>query len=377
MKLCHIVPSLEEIQGGPSKSVRALCVALGRAGHEVELLTTHADASPAGDLHHEGNLTIRAFRRDTPARLCPSSGLRAAARATTADAVHNHGLWLRTLHYAKCSAARNHAPLIISPRGMMSHWAWHHRPWRKRFARMLVHPGALRAATAWHVTSTEEEQEIRDLGFAQPICVSANGVSAPSEEDITKAVRYWREACPETATRRVALFYSRFHTKKRVIELIDSWLEHGPRDWLLLLVGIPQQYTPETLESYAAKMGGSDRVRAFSGVGLPAPYPIASLFVLPSHNENFGLAIAEALACGVPALVTDTTPWSQLNETGNGWCVPWARFGPALAMATAESVETLRERGIRAQAWTLREYSWDRAVIPLSAFYAGLKQPTA
>jgi glycosyltransferase involved in cell wall biosynthesis len=374
MNLCHIVPSLQERHGGPSKSVRALCRALARAGHVTELLTTAPDAPPRGfaAIDPTTGLNVRTFRRDWPQRICPSHALAAAVRASPAEIVHHHALWLRTLHYAHAQSKRSRVPLVLSPRGMMSHWAWNHRRLRKQISEFLIHPGAFKAVNGWHATSEGEHDDIRALGFKQPICVAPNGVDAPAQEEIEAARNYWHEVCPETATRPTALFYGRFHQKKRLIELIDVWIEHTPREWLLLLVGIPEDYTPAVLEEYALKLSAAGRVRAFAGPGRPAPYAAANLFVLPSHNENFGLAVAEALAHGVPAVVTDTTPWLQLNEDRRGWCVPWAEFGSALQLATKESSAALHDRGLRAQTWAVGAYSWIRTAQQLGEFYQGL-----
>ena len=370
MKLCEIVPSLEEKYGGPSKSIYALSAALARAGHNVDLLATQPDR--AGDDRIDGSLRVRIFRRDRPELLCPSAGLRAALADSEVQVVHHHSLWLRTVHYAHRHARRSGACFVLSPRGMMSSWAWRHRSWRKKFARALVHPGALEGVDGWHATSPEEAHDIRELGFEQPVCVAPNAVKAPTDADTATAAAHWIAACPEVAKRPVALFYSRFHQKKRVIELIDLWLERAPRDWLLLLVGIPQDYAPADLEAYVTRMSGAGRVRAFAGVNRPPPYAVASLFLLPSHNENFGLVIAEALAHGVTALVTDTTPWSGLNTADRGWCVPWSNYGDALVAATAEAPQRLCERGSRAREWVLREFSWDKSARDLAAFYQKL-----
>lgn len=377
MRICHVVPSLQEQHGGPSKSVRALCRALAQAGHRVDLLATAPDAPRGGREEPDiENLRVRVFHREFPDRFCLSSGLRAALGKLKPEVVHHHALWLRTLHYSHRHARRSAVPLVISPRGMMSHWAWSHHPWRKRLARVLTHPGAMSAAAGWHATSTDEHHEIQSLGFAQPVCVAPNGVEAPSADEMAAARAYWQRTCPETAARRTALFYGRFHQKKRVIELIDRWIECAPADWLLLLVGIPEDYSPETLEEYATKLGGGDRVRAFSGAGCPAPYAAAELFLLASHNENFGLTIAEAMSHGVPALVTDTTPWAMLNPAERGWCVPWSEFGTTITAATAQSAASLAERGERARAWVLREFAWNRAAELLGDFYAALAHPS-
>lgn len=373
MKLCHIVPSLEEQHGGPSKSVSALCHALATAGHHVDLFTTRPGALRSGSVEREVDPRIISFRRDWPDRLCRSAGLRSALMSETPEIVHHHSIWLRTLDYARAGAKRAKAALVLSPRGMMSRWAWHHHHWRKQIAMQLVHPGAFSAVAGWHVTSPEEEQEIRALGYTEPICVAPNGVDEPTPDDIASATAYWNTECPETATRPVALFYSRFHPKKRVLELIDLWLEKAPTDWLLLLVGIPQEYSPEMLDRYVVNMSGSGRVRAFNGIGRPPPYAVASLFLLPSHSENFGMAIAEAMAHRVPVVVTDSTPWSEVNTQQCGWCVAWGQFGSALTAATAETGATLRARGEKARAWVLEKYSWRHTAEKLSEFYARLR----
>ncbi len=372
MKLCHIVPSLEQQHGGPSRTVRALCRALAGLEHDVILLSTDPDAPPAGTTLVEGSLTTRVLHRDWPQRVCPSAGLRHALAATRPQIVHHHALWLRTLHYAHTHARRGGLPLVVSPRGMMSAWAWRHRGLRKRLARALIHPGAFDGVRGWHATSAEEELEIRALGFKQPVCIAPNGVDPPALGELDVAAAHWRDACPEISGRRVALFYSRFHQKKRVLELIDLWLERGPKDWLLLLVGIPEDFTPEMLEAYVRKKAGRDRVRVFDGAGRPAPYAVASLFLLPSHNENFGLVVAEAMAHRVPVVVTDTTPWRQINHLELGWCVPWENYGASITRATQESAERLNQRGSAAQAWVLREFAWERAAITLAQFYASL-----
>lgn len=371
MKICQVVPSLDPQHGGPSKSVLALSAALARAGHEVDLVATD-ETQPT--TRREGTLRVSVFQRETPKRISRSSELCAYLRTLDADVFHHHALWLRTLHYTHERAVRR-SRFVISPRGMMSDWAWQHHGVRKSVARRLIHPGAFEAAAGWHATSTQEEAEIRRRGFRQPICVAPNGVEAPSPAEIAAAKRHWSDACPAVGQRPVALFYSRFHAKKRVLELIDTWLAHAPRDWLLLLVGIPEEYTPDDLKRYSRQRYGAERIAVFSGLGRPAPYAVASLFLLPSHNENFGLVVAEAMAHGVPVVVTDSTPWQGVNEDGHGWCVAWEGFPAALRAATSEPVAELLARGERARTWVLRTFSWDSSARKLVDFYRAL--PTA
>jgi glycosyltransferase involved in cell wall biosynthesis len=370
MRIAQIVPSLEEKHGGPSKSVRRLAATLSRFGHEVDLLATRPGNETAAT--EDGRLRVLQFRRDRPEFLCASADLQDHLRQHAYDCLHHHALWLRTLHYACRAAHTTGARLVISPRGMLSDWSWRHRRWKKWLAARLVHPGAFAQAQGWHATSAAEADDIRRRGFAQPVCVAPNGVEVPSAEELTRAHEVWTQLCPAVAERPVAVFYSRFHRKKRLLELIDLWIDVAPKEWLLLVAGIPQEYTVESLTAYVQRRSAQERIVVFDGSDRPPPYGVASLFLLPSHSENFGMVVAEAMAWGVPVLVTDSTPWAELSEQNAGWCVPWENYGPALRQAIAESTDRLEQRGARARDWVLARFSWEQAVRPLTEFYARL-----
>lgn len=372
MRVCHIVPSLEDRHGGPSKSVRALANAQAALGEHVELLAT-AEAGQPVAADGPDSATIGTFPRVTPRWLSRSPALRRHLGEGKADCIHNHALWLLPLHYAHEAARRGGVPLVVSPRGMLSGWAYRHRLWRKRLAQFFVHPGALAAAGGWHATSPEEADDIRALGFRQPVCVSPNGVALPTDAGLAAARAVWHGICPAARSRPVALFYSRFHRKKRVRELIDLWLSRPRGDWLLLIVGVTEDYSAGALAAEVAAAGGTDRIGVFDGASRPPPYAVASLFVLPSHSENFGLVIAEALAAGVPVLVTDTTPWTGLAAQGGGWCVAWDDYATALAAALATPAAELTALGRRGRAWAARDFSWTRAAGLLTAFYRHLR----
>lgn len=370
MRICHIVPSLEERHGGPSKSVRALANAHARLGASIDLLATQVQAPSAAQ---EDTAHVAMFPREFPQRICPSRELKQHLRSTGYDCVHHHSLWLRTLHYAYAGARHFGVPLIIAPRGMMSGWAYRHHRWRKKMAELFIHPGAFKAATGWHATSEEEAEDIRRLGFTQPICVAPNGVNPPTETELTAARSHWQTLCPATKQRPVAVFYSRFHRKKRLRELFDLWLSLATGDWLLLLVGLPEEFSVAEINGWIAAAGAQDRVAAFDGTRHPPPYAVASLFVLPSHSENFGLVVAEALTAGVPVLTTDTTPWRTLAQNNAGWCVAWPDYAMTLIKALATPASELAAMGARGHTWASQEFTWERSGRRLLDFYQRLR----
>ena len=370
MRIGQIVASADPRLGGPSVSVPRMAEALSRLGHKVELLSTDSHSS---DPEGSGYLTSRRFKRIWPEQLCISPELDHYLRNTGYDIMHSNGLWHRTVHYAGKAARRADIPHVLAPRGMLSPWAISYKRWRKRLAGPLIHPRLLSRVTAFHATSPTEADDIRKLGYTQPICVAPNGIDAPTQEEEALARRYWLNACPEAFERPTALFYSRFHRKKRLLELIDLWITEAPQDWLLLIVGFPQEYDVNQLNEYIVRNGGANNITVFDGSEAPPPYVAASLFLLPSFSESFGIVVAEALANGVPVLVTDTTPWLHVNETEFGWCGPWSEYRGALKDALALGPVTLRERGRQARQWVGTEYTWEKSAKTLTAFYESLK----
>jgi glycosyltransferase involved in cell wall biosynthesis len=368
MRVCHIVPSLEDRHGGPSKSVRALANAQAALGDTIDLLATVADSQSVAHWDHEA-ATIRTFSRLTPRWLSRSPSMRQHLASSSYDCLHNHALWLLPLHYAHQAAVRHGIPLIISPRGMMSGWAHQHRRWRKILAERFIHPGAFADAAGWHATSPGEADDIRRLGFKQPVCISPNGVNLPTADALVAARTFWHQLCPASLSRPVVLYYSRFHRKKRLRELVELWLSAPRGDWLILIVGLAEDYSAQEIDSWISIAGARERIAVFDGANRPPPYAVASLFVLPSHSENFGLVIAEALAAGVPALVTDTTPWQGLAGTGSGWCVSWEKFNQTLGIALSTPSAELAAMGNRGRSWASREFTWEQAARRLKMFY--------
>ncbi|MGH6952498.1 MAG: glycosyltransferase, partial [Vitreimonas sp.] len=111
------------------------------------------------------------------------------------------------------------------------------------------------------------------------------------------------------------------------------------------------------------------------GAEKMAAYGAASLFVLPSLNENFAMTVAEALSVGVPVISTKGAPWSGLEREGCGW---WVECGPsglagALSHAISLPSESLAQMGARGRAWMERDFSWDHAARVVLDAYAWVK----
>lgn len=375
----HVTPSLDPTHGGPSRTVPALAAAQAALGARVALVC--AGSAPADFAAQHPGVTLHAFPLASgPAgrvfRFSP--GLAAWLNDVTsrAAALHAHGVWLRPLHYAHRAAVRQKTPFVLAPRGMLEPWACAHHGWKKRLAARFIHPGALQAVAGWHATSAPEAENLRKLSAA-PALVAANGIALPPQHAAAPARAAWLSAHPALAGRRVALFYGRFHHKKRVAELIDLWRSRPRPGWTLLVAGIEGEITAADLRARAARGEREAPVVVADGVALPAPYPLAELFLLPSHSENFGQVVVEALAHGVPALVTDTLPWREIDAAGAGECVPWALYEEALRYRLNLTPAENAISGEAGRAWVLKDFTWERPARQLLAFYARLRSDRA
>jgi glycosyltransferase involved in cell wall biosynthesis len=143
-------------------------------------------------------------------------------------------------------------------------------------------------------------------------------------------------------------------------------------EWQLLAVGIPEEYSVADVRREAARLGVADRVTVEDGRDGPAPYPLADLFALPTHDENFGQVVAESLAWGVPVITTRGTPWGALDAVGAGSCVDLAEFRGELGRLLDQSTDDLRAAGERGRRWVLDTFRWEDSALRLKSLYEEL-----
>jgi glycosyltransferase involved in cell wall biosynthesis len=355
MKVSHVIAGLAVHNGGPSYSVPRLCTSLTLNGCHTELLSVQEHGSPILD-------QATFFRQDAPSlpvfsTLRLSGALRQALekRAAEANIVHNHGLWLMPNVYAGHAARNAGTPLVVSPRGMLAKAALRYSPLKKKIFWATLQRRAFDGAALWHATSAEEAENIRTFGIRAPIAIIPNGIDIPE----------YTATHSDLASRRTLVFMSRLHPKKGLEGLIEAWsrLEQERPDWDLVIAGPDEGGYEVRLKAQAAQAGC--RRISFTGPvygsGKADLLKRSDLFVLPTQNENFGLVVGEALAAGIPSIVTKGAPWSGLESEACGW---WIDHGlqpllGALRSATAASASVRREMGLHGRAWMARDYGWD------------------
>lgn len=378
MHIAQVIARIDDPSAGPSYSVTRLCEVLAANAHRVQLLAVeHANLPARGDLEPVAWQLTR-FAATAPRTLVASPAMRRhlehAVQRDAIDIVHNHGLWLLPNLYAGLAAGlgdTRRVPLVISPRGALSAWALRRHPWRKRAAWLAWQSRVLRAAACFHATADAEAEDIRRLGFRQPICVIPNGIDIPPAAACERQERL--------QSPRTVLFLGRIHPTKGIPMLLEAWQRVMARHmgWQLRIAGNDNDGHLDEVRRLASALG-VERV-TFTGPchghEKAAAFRDAALFVLPSHSENFGLTVAEALASGTPAIVTRGAPWSRLDERCAGWWIDVgvAPLASALDAAMGTPPDTLARMGAAGRAWMTREFGWPAIGRDIAAVYEWLR----
>ena len=227
--------------------------------------------------------------------------------------------------------------------------------WRKSLAVAVYVRRFLEYAAVVHVTSAAERDAVTAIAPRARVELIPWGIDVPADDSLPA----------RRVERREALYVGRLLRLKGVVDLIDAWAAVRPEGWTLRLVGPDPAGLAERLQRQVIDLALQDAVTVSHDEPpetVASMMRAASVVVLPSHSENFGFVVAEALARGTPVLTTTATPWAAINDVGCGWCVEDSvpAIAAALREATSESAESLVRRGDLGRDWMAREFSWTR-----------------
>lgn len=351
-RIIQTVPAISNEASGPSYCVVHLCEALIANGVDTTLAALNWET-----IAREPRF-LRTFRLGAgPRRLGRSPEMKqwlsTMAASQSVDLIHNHSLWMMPNIYPGQVAKRHNIPFMVTPHGTLSEWAMKSGAPVKRIFWPLLQRPALTATTCFHATAMSEYEDIRRMGFHQPVAIIPNGIDIP---DLHPSVE---------KNNKTLLFLSRIHPQKGLDMLLPAWQVVQKRfaEWKLRIVGPGNAGYLNQMKQMAADLN-LERIE-FTGPLFGSQkwqaYREADLFVLPTYSENFGIAVAEALAAGTPAIVTKGAPWEGLEIYNCGW---WIDIGvdPLVACledALSRSNDELDEMGLRGRSWMEVEYSWN------------------
>lgn len=334
MKALHVIPSISSARGGPSIALAELARGLHELGVQVDVATTDDNGIGRIDVPHgvpieKHGFSVIYFPRQST--FYTSSWPLTAWLAKNVhqyDVVHIHALFSYAAIPAALFAARAGVPYVVRPLGTLNRWGMERRrPFLKRASFGTIERRILAGASAIHYTSEQERLEAERLGTFAPGFVIPLGVDMRAFDTLPRARRFL-DAYPDLAGRKIVLFLSRIDQKKGLDLLLPAFaaltLVHP--DAALVIAGNGKERFAEDLRAMARALGIEDAITwsgFLTGEAKRAAFAMADVFVLPSYSENFGVAPVEAMAAGVPVIVSDQVAVSaHVQESGCGLVVP-------------------------------------------------------
>ena len=382
MRVLHVIPSIDERSGGPATAIVPMCRALMAQGIEVLLVTTDAGseqerAGKPGLVRSYKDVTTllfpsqmgESFKYSRPLATWLSSNINHFGLA------HIHAVFNHSSIAAAHSCRKAGVPYVVRPLGTLDPWSMAQKSLRKKVFWQVLGKGMLRRAAAVHYTSEAEKRATEELfglnhGKVVPLGIDGSASTSFSKDQLAK---YF----PSLASDPYVLVMSRLHPKKGLYVLLDAflWLMEDSRyaRWRLVIAGDGASDYVLKLKNRVASSSQRERLLFtgwLEGDKKAALLGGASLLVLPSYQENFGLCVMEAMCNSVPVLVSPHVNLAEeIDSAGAGWVVPVEKAALAAKLAHALGDDWELEQRGRAAKELSRKYSWEATARGLIGLY--------
>lgn len=321
MKIIHYIPSIDRTSGGVGAYIQLLAKELGKL---VELyVVTHKSLNMLEITNAKVCFITGGINRlmQTKCEWC------ALLNELKPDVVHENCCWMPGSAFTQKWARNLGYKVVLTPHGMLEPWILKRHYWTKKVPALLLYQ---KAAVTWadiiHATAESEKENLLKLGYNDHITVIANGIDVES----IKMKTSWK-------CNKELLFLSRVHIKKGINFLIEAvaQLKEQMQGYIVHIAGEGDDAYIEELKQLTVRLAIPELISFEGGVYGKRKWELfrqADLFILPTHSENFGIVVAEALASGTPVVTTMGTPWSELESRHCGW---WTEVGTE---ATAQAL---------------------------------------
>jgi poly(glycerol-phosphate) alpha-glucosyltransferase len=289
--------------------------------------------------------------------------------------IHVHGLWMYPGWLARKLTEVTGAVRIISPHGMLAHWALQNSRWKKRLASCAFERQNLRTASCLHALCAAEADNFRDCGLKNSIAIIPNGIDIPNNRKATGESQkpVWEEHIEKG--RRILLYLGRIHQKKGLVNLLKAWAQIKKPEWILAIAGWDQEGHQNELQKLASELRLLSSVIFLGpqfGEAKSACYRECDAFILPSFSEGLPMVVLEAWSYGKPVLMT-----SECNLTEGFAAHAALRIEPRIN-SIAEGLRQLfemsdNERQTMGQcglALVKDHFTWPKIAVQMQAVYA-------
>lgn len=378
-----VTPYVSAVYGGPARSVTETCAALGRAGLDVDLVTTDANGArpldlPQGDWISHPSHRMRVFplrpRRGPFLSRALASWVSREARRY--DVVHAQMFFNHPAHVAAAAARRAGVPYVITPRGTFEPWALKHKGLKKRAYLAWTGKRLMAGAAAVQALAPKEAVDVIAAVPGARVITIPNGVSQAELDAPLIAGLFW-ERFPSLIEKRLILFLSRVHQKKGLDVLAAAFgAVHREFPEAHVVVAGPDDGYEATARRLFAEAGCSESVSfvgMLDGALKRAALAAAEIYVLPSYSEGFSMSVLEAMAAAKPCVITHGCNFPEAATAGAAHVVAAESepIGNAL-LACLRSPGDAKQMGVMARQFVRTHYTWEIVATDLAAVYQGI-----
>jgi glycosyltransferase involved in cell wall biosynthesis len=374
MKVAVILADVGTSAGGLYYSVRALSAGIA-VNSEVDVKVFASGCASEAVMKHWCPLVPETFPVRGPRSYSYAPGLLEALIAFKPDVIHLHGIWQYTSHVARKAAVACGSQLVLSPRGMMDAWAMRNSKWKKKLMFILQEKQVLNRVDCFHALNQSEADSIRGLGHTQHIKIIPNGTDLPDRNDIGLLGG-------ENEDKKI-VFIGRIHPKKGIAELLNAWKllrDRSPNlssDWKLVIAGWDDGGHLEGYQKKAIQLGLADSIEwpgKVYGHDKERLLHETSAFILPSFSEGLPMAVVEAMAYGLPVIMTEACNIPEAFAAGAALRIEPNPESICEGLAQFIGMPSSEASGIGEKARNLVEskFTWEQQVNRMQGVYQNL-----
>lgn len=386
MKILHVIPSLSPALGGPTQVALKIVRGLRNQGIDAEIVTTNHDTKdrleiPLNQLTEYQGVPVwflPAFSHSLKEYIFSSALTKWLwQRVTNYDLLDNHYLFSYAPTCAAAIARLKNTPYTVRTQGQLTPWALQQSPVKKKLYTKLIESQNLSQAAAIHCTTSQEAQDLRNFGITTPTITLPLGVDPATPIVAAKSELHRLYNIPDN--RLIILFLSRLHAKKRPDLLINAFNQVVTQnstsnlDFHLIMAGSGDPNYVNHLQQLVAQHHLTNQVTFagfVSGNQKDTLLQGSDIFALPSHSENFGIAVAEAMAAGLPVIVTSGVQIASDISTENAGII--INNETELVTAISQLLKSPELRSHLSQnaiSLTKKRYAWDKIASQLISAY--------